>query len=369
MFSKFDPGKIFKNLFQGERPSTEINPHCFNSTQEQEKAYESIKRGVSMVPLDKIVGSVGRYHDFDNQFRKKTGRVDERLRHILNEMKKGKLMPPISLYQIKNDYFILDGHHRFKAAKELGYAEIRSQILELLPSTNTLENKLYIERTDFRDKAGLTSSIQLTELGQFHHLEKQIQEHQAFLSKDENEHVSFENAANDWYKTIYKPLSVVIQESRLVERFPDRTVDDLYLYISVHQWERGKKREYGIGIDELIPKDMEEFRQKMANHKEEKYPDMQHEITVFILLNVDGKYEQRIFDKLIALEEVKEVHSVHGSIDIIVKVTLVRDLLTTDAELLSQFILNTIRKWKGVISTQTLIPGMSKIKTDGLCYI
>ena len=131
----------------------------------------------------------------------------------------------------------------------------------------------------------------------------------------------------------------------------------------------GKKREYGIGIDKLIPKDMEEFRQKMASHKEEEYPDMKREITVFILLNVDGKHEQRIFDKLIALEEVREVHSVHGSIDIIVKVTHVRDLLTTDAELLSQFILTTIRKWTGVISTQTLIPGMSRIKTDELCYI
>ncbi len=369
IFSKFEPGKIIKSLFHADRSSNDTNPHSFNSKQEREKAYEYVKRGVSMVPLERIVGSVGKYQDFDNQFRKKSGRRDERLQHILNEMRKGKLMPPISLYQIKNDYFILDGHHRFKAAKELGNTEIRSQILELLPSTNTLENKLYIERTDFRDKAGLTNSIELTELGQFHHLEKQIKEHQAFLSKEHNGEVNYENAANDWFKTIYRPLAVVIHDSGLVNSFPDRTLDDLYLYISVHQWEIGRKREYGIGIDKLIPKDMEEFRQKMARHKEEEYPDMRREITVFILLNVDGKYEQRILDKLIALEEVREVHSVHGSIDIIVKITLVRDILTTDAELLSQFMLTTIRKWTGVISTQTLIPGMSRIKTDELCYI
>lgn len=370
MFSQFDPGKIIRKIFRGgsSSPGTDTT-HSFNSAQEQEKAYESIKRGISMVPLEKIVGSVGRYHDFDRQFRVKGGKRGERTQHILNEMRKGKLMPPISLYQIKNDYFILDGHHRFKAAQELGYKEIRSQILELLPSTDTLENKLYIERTNFRDSAGLAKSIELTELGQFDHLEQQIKEHQAYLSKNSNREVSYENAAADWYNTIYKPLCGIIADSMLVDKFPDRTVDDLYLYISLHQWEMGKKRKYGIGIDKLIPKDMEAFRQKMAGRKEEKYPDMKKEVSVFILLNVDGRYEQKIFDKLVALEEVREVHSVHGSIDIVIKVTLVRDLLTSDAELLSQFITNTIRKWTGVVSTQTLIPGRSKIKTDDICYI
>ena len=67
-------------------------------------------------------------------------------------------MPPISLYQIKEDYFILDGHHRFRAARELGRSHIRSRIVELLPSKNTLENNLYIERIGFRDKAGLADS-------------------------------------------------------------------------------------------------------------------------------------------------------------------------------------------------------------------
>ncbi len=368
MSLKFKPIEKIRQFFLSGRPSEE-NPYCFNSRQEREKAYESIKRGISMVPLERIVGSVGRYQDFDSQFITTDGRQNERLASIIKAMKSGRVMPPISLYQIKNDYFILDGHHRFKAAKQLGYTEIRSKILELLPSTDTLENRLYVERTTFRDEAGLENIIELTEPGQFELLEKQINEHQAFLQKETNDDVSYQKAARDWYKTIYRPLASVIRESRLIKSFPGRSVDDLYLYISVHQWEMGKKRTYGLGIDELIPKDMEEFRQKMSVHKEEKYPDMKREMTVFILLNVDGKHEQRIFDKLVALDEVKEVHSVHGSIDLIVKVTLVRDLLSSDAELLSQFILNTIRKWTGVISTQTLIPGLTKIKDTDRCHI
>ena len=131
----------------------------------------------------------------------------------------------------------------------------------------------------------------------------------------------------------------------------------------------GKKRKYGIGVDQLIPKDMEKFREKMARHKEKNYPEMRPEMTVFILLNVEGRHEKRIFEKLIALNEVKEVHSVHGSIDLIVKVKLVRDLLSSDGELLTEFILSSIRKWSGVTSTQTLIPGISKVKKDDHCLI
>jgi hypothetical protein len=372
MFSKFNPFSAIKRAITGQEKvndSEESNPTCFNTRQEEEEAYEAIERGTLMVPLEKIVGSVGRYHDFDNQFKTPSHTIDERLKGIIAAMKEGKNLPPISLYQIKDDYFILDGHHRFRAALELERSHIRSRIVELLPSKNTLENKLYIERIGFRDKAGLTDSIELTELGQIEHLEWQVEEHRRYLTKEKGEEVSFKQAAVDWYRTIYRPLATIVANSGLVKSFPGRTVDDLYLYISVHQWEQGQKRKYGIGVDKLIPKDMEAFRKKMAEHTEQEYPEMKREITVFILLNVDGKHEQQIFDKLLALKEVTEVHTIHGSIDMLAKVTLMRDLLSSDAELLSQFILSTIRQWKGVLSTQTLIPGMSRVKDKDRCLL
>lgn len=371
IFSKFNPFAALKRAVTGVENSDEpeTNPTNFNARQEQEEAYEAVERGTLMVPLDRIVGSVGRYHDFDNQFRTHSHTVDERLKGIIDAMKDGKTLPPISLYQIKDDYFIVDGHHRFRAARELQHSHIRSRIIELLPSKNTLENKLYIEKVGFRDKAGLTDCIELTELGQTEHLDWQVEEHRRYLSKEKDQEVTFRQAAVDWYRTIYRPLATIVANSGLVKSFPGRTVDDLYLYISVHQWEQGKKRKYGIGVDKLIPKDMEAFRKKMAEHTEQEYPEMKREITVFILLNVDGKNEQQIFDKLLALNEVTEVHTVYGSIDMIVKVTLMRDLLSSDAELLSQFIMSTIRQWKGVLSTQTLIPGMSRVKDKDRCLL
>ena len=45
-----------------------------------------------------------------------------------------------------------------------------------------------------------------------------------------------------------------------------------------------------------------------------------------------------------------------------VKVVLTRDLLSSDAEIISQFVHEKVRQLPGVISTNTLIPGLSRIK-------
>ncbi len=337
---------FFKRLFPTQKKERD-QLQSFGDRQESERAYDPVDRGISMVPLENIVGSVGRYRDFDSQFTPRNISRDERLQGIIAKMKAGKSLPPISLYQIKDDYFILDGHHRVTAAKRLGHTHIRACILELLPTADTLENRLYKEQIEFRDRAGLPHTINLTELGQFPRLDWQIREHQSYLSEERDQDISYQQAALDWYRTIYKPLATVIKKNGLIKS---------------HQWENGQKRKYGIDVDKLIPRSMEEFRDQMAEHKEQEYPEMLREITAFILLNVEGKHEQEIFDKLLELDEVTEIHSVHGSIDIIVKVVLTRDLLSVDGELLTQFLLNTIRQWRGIQSTQTLIPGLAIIK-------
>jgi len=362
--SKSKLATFVNRLFKPRTETGQKSKRQFENVRQDEKAFTSIDRGTSQVPLDKITGSVGRYHDFDAQFKPKSIGSSERLASITKAMKKGRALPPISLYQIKDDYYILDGHHRFTAAKNLGLTHIKACILELLPSKETLENRLYIERTEFRDRFDLTYPLELTELGQFHHIVHQIEAHQNWLEQNQKQAVSQSHAAADWYKTIYLPLKALIEKSGLVKSFKKRTVDDLYLYISVHQWQSGKKRRYGIGIDKLIPRNMEEFRQKMAEYSEQKYPEMRREIMAFILINVEGRHEDKILDKLMAIDEVREVHSVNGAIDIIIRVRLMRDLLSSDAELISQFMQTTIRQWNGIISTQTLLPGVSRIKDD-----
>ena len=337
----------------------------FKEVQAQEAAYETRDRGTRMIPLDRIVGSVGRYLDFDGRFRIRSHLPPERLEEIKSKMRAGRVMPPVKLYQIKNEYYALDGNHRIAAANELGYGEIQARIIEFIPSKGSLENLLYRERSFFDDRTQLTHGIELTDFGQYEHLIQQITRHRDYLQKNAGKPVSFQEAAKDWYETIYEPLIAIIKKGGLIGHFPGRTLADLYTFISVQQWERkDHELRYGIGISQLVPKSMEDFREKMAKLKETEYPEMLREITAFVLINVSAKKEVRLVDKLFNLEEVQEVHSVHGSVDVIAKIVLKRDLVSSDAETIGDFVHHKIRQISGVVSTQTLIPGYSRQKDN-----
>ena len=363
--------QLLKSVLRRGKKGTQVNKTAgaqseeaknFRQDQLNEEAYDTVKRGSCSVPLDQITGSVGRYHDFDDQFRIKKHIPSERLENIKKAMRAGKRLPPVKLYQIKDEYYVLDGNHRVAAAKAFNHDTILADIVEFIPSRNTLENILYRERSDFIEETGLPQKFSLTEIGQYTYLLKQIRQHQDYLWRVTGQKINIQNAALDWYQTIYQPLLTIIEKGQLLENFQNRTETDLYVYITLHQWEQSRGRKYGIGIDRQIPRDMEAFRKKMADTKEHKYPDMHRNITAFVLINVKAKSEFRIMDKLFVHDEIKELHSVHGDVDILAKVVLTRDLLSSDAEIIGQFVHDNIRGISGVNSTQTLIPGHSKIK-------
>ncbi len=346
----------------GRRSRKGTPVQSFEEKQQLEEAFDYRKRGVGSVPLDQIVGSVRRYHDFDNKFRLKQHLPRERIDRIRKAMESGKPLPPVDLYQIKDEYFILDGNHRVAAAKEFGLKDIRARIVECIPQKKTWENILYNEQTYFFEETALPHSMKITEVGQYPRLLKQIVAHGDFLKKETGRSFSLEQAALDWYNTIYSPLASIIERGRFLTFFPTRTVADFYVYISFHQWGNWRELEEGEQIDTLIARNMEVFRKKMMGNEDASYQDMLREITAFVLLNVATKKENQIIDKLFNLKEVREVHSVHGNIDILVKIVLTRDLISSDAEVIGRLVQEKVRKIPGIISSQTLIPSISKTR-------
>ncbi len=359
---------FFKKFLTFMESKKENHVNSFNEQQEKEGKVEFIDHGVMTVALEKIIGSVGKYHDFDSQFRPKSQISSKRFNDIKRAMRSGKPLPPVKLYQIRNDYYVLDGNHRVAASKELGRTDIQAKVIELLSSLNTMENLLYIEKKKFYENTGLPpENILLTEIGKYIYLETQIKNHKNHLTLISGTETEFKKAAEDWYNTIFLPLTSLIKNGGLDAHFPKRTLADLYAYISYHHWDRPSSRHYGIGIDRLIPRSMEAFRSAMLEKTIPDYPEMKRSITAFIMINMDTSTNVKIIDKLFALDEVQEVHSVHGTIDILVKIILKRDFLASDAEIIAEFVDQKIRKIHGINRTQTIIPGISKVKEGFVC--
>lgn len=359
--------KILDWFFPSKKADSDNLMQAFNEPLDHHQEMEFIDHGLQTIDVKNIIGSVGKYHDFDSKFRPKKHAAGHRFSGIKKAMREGKPLPPVNLYQIKNDYYVVDGNHRVAAAKELGQFEIRAKVVELLSTQKTMENLLYIENKKFYEFTDLPEKIEVTEVGQYRYLENQIYKHQKHMNHISGQEMVFKQAARDWYDTIYLPLTTIISNSQLMKYFPKRTLGDLFCYISYHHWDTVASRRYGIGIDRMIPRNMETFRQSMLEKNTPDYPEMIRTITAFILIDVNATTQMKIIDKLFALEEVQEVHSVHGTIDILVKIVLKRDLLASDAEIIADYVDKQIRKINGIARTQTVIPGASKVK-EGFVY-
>ena len=88
------------------------------------------------VPIDRIVGSVNRWRDFDEAFRPRRGRqmsdtplrVD-RLKRLVRE---GKELPSMNLYELDGGFYVEDGHHRVVVSKVLGREFVDAYVREVV---------------------------------------------------------------------------------------------------------------------------------------------------------------------------------------------------------------------------------------------
>ncbi len=93
----------------------------FDSVQTALQAWQQVEqREPEMVPLDQIVGSVGRYRDFTREFLPKGSISQERWQAVDAAMHSQAGLPPIEVYQVGDAYFVRDGNHRVSVAQANG---------------------------------------------------------------------------------------------------------------------------------------------------------------------------------------------------------------------------------------------------------
>lgn len=203
-------------------------------------------KGLQEIPLDKIVGSVGRYRDFTRNFQPKRQGMQERWSRIYAQASGMTGLPPIELYQVGDVYFVRDGNHRVSVARQMGARTIQAHVTEL-PTSICLTPDMTSRDLDeaaayaaFLEQTGLAhtrphhQAIELSEASRYDDLLGHIYVHQAVLSSQRGEEVPLDEAAADWYDTVYRPAITLIRKYNVLAKDSHRTEGDLYLWMIDH---------------------------------------------------------------------------------------------------------------------------------------
>jgi hypothetical protein len=118
---------------RGEPASRRIPP-SFDEARRSLRAFNRVHRGVRVVDVEKIVGSVGRSRDFDGAFMPLRASAGERWKHVDLAFHQGKDLPPVNLYRLDDAYFVEDGNHRVSVARYHGAEWIEADVTEFRPA-------------------------------------------------------------------------------------------------------------------------------------------------------------------------------------------------------------------------------------------
>ena len=115
-------------------PAVHGMPPSFDEIQRSLRAYNRVRRGIRVVDLEKIVGSVGRSRDFDRSFMPLRAAAGERWKRVDLAFYQDQALPPVSLYKLGEDYFVEDGNHRISVARYHGLPDVEADVTELWPT-------------------------------------------------------------------------------------------------------------------------------------------------------------------------------------------------------------------------------------------
>jgi hypothetical protein len=205
-------------------------------------------RGMQTVSIEKIVGSEGRFKDFNRTFLPRHDKMARRWIRVDMAHYQNVILPPIKVFEIGGLYFVRDGNHRVSVAKSQGAEFIDAEVTSLASrialspqmtreevkrAVVEFERKIFFETTHL-DTLRPGCVVECTDVGRYDELLAHIREHKWYINLKKAEEIAFETAAVSWYDTVYSPIIQIIRASRVLARFPRATEADLYVYVGKH---------------------------------------------------------------------------------------------------------------------------------------
>jgi len=234
----------------------------FNDVKDILKPKNQVYLGMQTVPINLIVGSEGRYRDFNRYFLPKSDHLRSRWIRVDEAHLQDIILPSVLLYEIGGVYFVRDGNHRVSVAKAQKVEFIDAEVIGLASEVNikpgmttdelretlvAYEKNIFYENTKFGELTGDTS-LDFSSAGRYDVIYNHILVHKYFLNESQEQEIPFADALVSWYQNVYGPIIKVIRKQWLQLNFPGRTESDLYVWIVKH-WDFLKKKCRGYSLN------------------------------------------------------------------------------------------------------------------------
>lgn len=234
------------NLLRGK--SAELL--CFDDVRARLRLHEESYKGLHDIPLDKIVGSVGRHKEFTATFLPRSDETRERWGRVYAKMNSLEGVPPIEVYKIGDAYFVRDGNHRVSVARQIKAKTIQAHVTEL-PTRIEFEPGMtlddideaavylnFLEETELKHTRPHHQSLKLSNPSAYTDLMGHIYVHGQVLEQQRGEPVTMSEAAANWYDNIFRPAVTLIRKydvlGRTGEEKKGHTEADLYIWMVKH---------------------------------------------------------------------------------------------------------------------------------------
>ena len=272
----------------------------FSAIEKNVHVYTLKARGIQAIPIDKIIGSLGRYLDFSETLLPKRTDGSSRYEYIKSLMEKGINLEPIQVYQMLDNYFIIDGHHRVAVAKnEFKAKYIDADVTEIKFDFELSKDKNYtfdsestkkflikleenafqkatmftkkflikLEENAFQKATMLNNKIlihplKVTELKSYAILNQEILDFKENYNNGELLKKSIMFVSYKWYAERFLPAVELMEEEKILSKFANRTYTDLYVWIQKHKYFLSQRAGHDVGFDFTAHDFMEKYKDK-----------------------------------------------------------------------------------------------------------
>jgi len=240
-FSKAQRKETYRRLGRVVRGSPSTPLLSFNELRVRLHLFQQSYAGLRTIEVARIVGTVDRSDDFDRDFLPRNPQTRERWERLERAFPTLGF-PPISVYQVNDVFFVIDGNHRVALAKQKGAEFIDAEVTQIhtdieIDENIDFEKMFYLEQARrFMQESGLERSrpmarIDFTRPHGFIELLDVVKAHGYDLMMERGEVLQPHEIAADWYDRVYLPAVESIRWERLLEIEPGSTEGDLFLWV------------------------------------------------------------------------------------------------------------------------------------------